>query len=182
MIEYRTVDIALEPGDKDSMKVGGYAARFNVPSLPLMIRGRQMREQIDPAAFDNSLNDPDISLYWQHDNSQPLATTLSGSLNMRTDEEGLIFDALLADTTLGRDAMELLRRGMVRQMSFGFTVREDKFDGDLRTLLDVDLAEISLVERAAYPQTNADARALSRSHLVTTQRIALRIKNLKGKL
>ncbi|CAB4186217.1 hypothetical protein UFOVP1137_27, partial [uncultured Caudovirales phage] len=39
MIEYRTVDIALEPGDKDSMKVGGYAARFNVPSLPLMIRG-----------------------------------------------------------------------------------------------------------------------------------------------
>ena len=122
-------------------------------------------------------NDPDISLYWQHDSSQPLATTLSGSLNMRTDEEGLIFDALLADTTLGRDAMELLHRGMVRQMSFGFTVREDKFDGDLRTLLDVDLAEISLVERAAYPQTNADARALSRSHSFITQRNALRIKN-----
>jgi HK97 family phage prohead protease len=78
--------------------------------------------------------------------------------------------------------MTLLRGGLVRQMSFGFTVREDKFDGDLRTLLDVDLAEISLVERAAYPQTNADARALSRSHLVTTKRIALRIKNLKGKL
>ena len=182
MIEYRTVDIALEPGDKDSMKVGGYAARFNVPSLPLMIRGRQMRDQIDPAAFDNSLNDPDRSMYWQHDNSEPLASTLSGSLNMRTDEEGLIFEALLPDTTLARDAMTLLRAGIVRQMSFGFTVREDKFDGDLRTLLDVDLAEISLVERAAYPQTNADARALSRSHLVTTPRIALRIKNLKGKL
>lgn len=181
MIEYRTVDISLEPGDEDGMKVGGYAARFNVPSLPLMIRGRQMREQIDPAAFNRSLDDPDISMYWQHDNSEPLASTLSGSLNMRTDAEGLIFEALLPDTTLARDAMTLLRAGIVRQMSFGFTVREDKYDGDLRTLLDVDLAEISLVERAAYPQTNADARSLSRLYSVT-QRNALRIRNWKGNL
>lgn len=180
-IEYRTVDIQLDKSDPNSMKVGGYAARFNVPSLPLMIRGKAMREKIDPNAFANSLENPDISLYWQHDNSEPLASTLSGTLNMRTDDQGLLFEAELPDTQLARDAMTLLRAGIVRQMSFGFDVRLDKIEGDVRTLLDVDLSEISLVERAAYPQASVNARALSRSRSLITQRTALRIKSLKGK-
>ena len=91
----------------------------------------------------------------------PLASTLSGTLNLRSDEDGLIFEADLPDTQLARDAMTLVRAGVVRQMSFGFFVREeDTTEPGVRILRDIDLKEISLVERAAYPAAGATARSL----------------------
>lgn len=171
MIEYRTVELEpLEEKDNNRMRLRGYAARFNTPSLPITVRGKTIREIVDPRAFDESLNDPDISLYFQHDASEPLASTLSGSLNMRTDDAGLLFEATLPDTQLARDAMALVRAKIVRQMSFGFVVREDKYEGDTRTLLNVDLSEISLVERAAYPETEV----VERSKCSVNNKIALK--------
>ena len=175
-LEYRTLraqDLSLGDPDATAMHISGYAARFNESSLPVLVRGEVMLEEIDPRAFDATLNDPDVSLYWQHDPSEPLASTLSGTLNLRTTDEGLLFDADLPQTTLARDAMALLRRGLVRQMSFGFRVVRESMNGRTRRLDEIELQEISLVERAAYPTAGASARSrtLSRDELALRTRL-----------
>jgi HK97 family phage prohead protease len=159
-MEYRTFDV--DETDTEKMRVSGYAAKYRSDSLPLTYQGREVIETIEPGAFDESLRSPDVSFYFQHDPQMPLASTLSGTLNLRSDQVGLAFEAQLANTQLGRDAMELLRVGIVRQMSFGFYVREeDMSQAGRRILRDIDLREISIVERAAYPEANIAARSIS---------------------
>jgi phage head maturation protease len=46
-------------------------------------------------------------------------------------------------------------------MSFGFFVRSDAWNGSERTLREVDLREVSIVQNGAYPQTSAEARTYS---------------------
>jgi len=166
-MEYRNFTIRQE--DANGLKLSGYAARYNCASLPMRnAAGAEFIEEIAYGAFDRSLQNPDVSFLWQHDAKMPLASTLSGTLNLRSDENGLQFEANLPDTQLARDAVTLVRAGVVRQMSFGFFVREcDETTPGKRILQDCDLREISLVERAAYPAAGATARSLS---LATKQR------------
>jgi HK97 family phage prohead protease len=62
--------------------------------------------------------------------------------------------------------VELMVRGDVSQMSFGFIVRgeewEERDEYDLRTVTDVDLFAVSVVTYPAYPQTDAAVRSLER--------------------
>lgn len=159
-IEYR--NFAIRSEDADGLKLAGYAARYNTPSLPMRnAAGQEFIEEIAYGAFDRSLQNPDVSFLWQHDGKMPLASTLSGTLNLRNDEAGLAFEANLPDTQLARDAVTLVRAGVVRQMSFGFFVRDcDESTPGKRILRDCDLREISLVERAAYPAAGASARSI----------------------
>jgi HK97 family phage prohead protease len=159
-MEYR--NFAIRSSDTDGLKLYGYAARYNSRSLPMRdAAGAEFVEEIAYGAFDRSLQNPDVSFLWQHDSKMPLASTLSGTLNLRSDKDGLTFEANLPDTQLARDAVTLVRAGVVRKMSFGFFVREeDKSKPGVRILRDLDLREISLVERAAYPAAGATARSL----------------------
>lgn len=164
MMEYRNFDIDDATTDKETnaLRLRGYAARYNTDSLPMDYKGETVVESIAPGAFDRTLEDPDVSLFWQHDPKMPLASTLSGTLNLRSDDNGLAFDATLPDTQLARDAMTLVRAGVVRQMSFGFFVREDDTSTPGRRILrDIDLREISIVERAAYSAAGVSARSFS---------------------
>jgi HK97 family phage prohead protease len=135
----------------DGRSFTGYAALFNTPSLPL-----PFTEYIRPGAFKRSLQSRNrMMLLWNHDTSNPLASTRNGSLQMVEDERGLKVTATLPDTTLGRDISELVRTGVVDSMSFGFSVKRDTWtqDGQTRYLEDVTLYEVSLVSTPAYEAT-----------------------------
>lgn len=122
-------------------------------------------EQIAPGAFDRALaEDQDVRFLVDHDPSRVLARTASGTLSLSSDKKGLLVDADIADTSIGRDLRVLLERGDVSQMSFGFVVTRDEWamqkDGtELRTIHDVDLFDVSAVTFPAYPQTDAAIRA-----------------------
>jgi HK97 family phage prohead protease len=138
---------------EEGMTFSGYAAVFNSDSLPL-----PFTERIAPGAFRGSLrNRNDIKLLWNHDSGQPLASTRAGNLRLTEDERGLYVEATLADTTVGRDARELISKGIVDSMSFGFTVarngEEWSDDGQVRTLTKISLHEVSIVSFPAYPGT-----------------------------
>lgn len=149
--EIRTNHIELR-AEGDGRTFTGYAAVFGQPSLPL-----PFTEIVQPGAFKRSLQSRNrMMLLWNHDTSNPLASTRNGSLQMVEDARGLKVTATLPDTTLGRDIAELVRTGVVDAMSFGFSVKKDSWsqDGNTRYLEDVSLYEVSLVSTPAYEQTS----------------------------
>jgi len=94
---------------------------------------------------------------WNHESGQVLGSTRAGTLRMEEDSYGLRVTADLPDTTAGRDAAYLLKRGDIDSMSFGFSVPKDgdewSADGQERTLKSVRLHEVSIVAFPAYAAT-----------------------------
>jgi uncharacterized protein len=145
--------------DGDGMRLEGYAALFNSRSENL----GGFTETIRPGAFRASLKARnDIKLLWNHDSGAVMGSTRAGTLTLTEDERGLRVSATLPDTTYGRDARELVRRGDVTGFSFGFSMParggdEWSADGTERVLKSVRLHEVSLVAFPAYPETNGTA-------------------------
>lgn len=148
--EVRTNQIEMR-AEGDGRTFTGYASVFNQPSEPL-----PFIEYVRPGAFKRSLQSRNrMMLLWNHDTSNPLASTRNGSLQLVEDNFGLKVTATLPDTTLGRDISELVRTGVIDSMSFGFSVKKDSWssDGQTRYLEDVTLFEVSLVSSPAYTST-----------------------------
>jgi HK97 family phage prohead protease len=154
-VEQRTNTAQFEIREtEDGMTFEGYAAIFDSPSEPL-----PFIERIKRGAFNRSLKQArnDIKLLWNHDTSSVLGSTRAGTLKMYEDERGLKVTATLPNTTQGRDAAVLLKRGDVDSMSFGFSVPAggDSWneDGSERLLKSVRLHEVSIVAFPAYTST-----------------------------
>jgi phage head maturation protease len=62
--------------------LAGYAAVYNEQSRELVEGGRAFTERIAPGAFGESVRG-DVKLYYNHDASQPLARTTSGTLQLQ---------------------------------------------------------------------------------------------------
>jgi HK97 family phage prohead protease len=151
-METRTNITEIEVREEgDGMTFTGYAAVFDSPSEPL-----PFIETIQRGAFKKSLRlRNDIKFLWNHDAGEILGSTRAKTLRLYEDERGLRVEGLLPNTSRGRDVAELLRRGDIDSMSFGFSVIRDDWssDGSQRTLKDVRLHEVSLVAWPAYTAT-----------------------------
>lgn len=150
----------------DGMTFEGYAAVFNSRSENL----GGFTEFVSPGAFTRSLKSRnDVKLLWNHDSGQVLGSTRARTLTLTEDARGLKVTAQLPNTQLGRDTAELLKRGDVDAMSFGFNVIKDKWNaqGDERTLEAVRLFEVSIVAFPAYSATAGTATVRSLEKLAT---------------
>jgi HK97 family phage prohead protease len=156
-IERRTFtikNVEARQAEDGTMRLSGYAAVFNDDSVPL-----PFIERIKRGAFNRSLKQArnDIKLLWNHDTSAVLGSTRAGTLKLVEDERGLRVSATLPNTTSGRDAAVLLKRGDVDSMSFGFSVPAGgdtwNQEGTERTLKSVRLHEVSIVAFPAYTST-----------------------------
>ena len=163
-VQFSEFEIRSTTGDdSDYMSFRGYAAVFNSPSQPL-----PFTEMVMSGAFKKSLRSRNnVRMYLNHDSSMLLATTRAGTLRLEEDSKGLLVDADLPPTTVGRDLSILMQRGDVDSMSFGFSVPRggDKFsdDGSTRELREVRLYEVSVVTGfPAYEATSASVRSLDK--------------------
>lgn len=148
--------------DGDGMTFVGYAAKFNSPSEDL----GGFVETIEPGAFRRSLRSRnDVKLLVNHDTGRVLASSRSGTLRLQEDEVGLRVEASLPNTSDGRDMAELLKRGDLNKMSFGFAVQKDSWNNEMteRTLKSVRLFEVSIVAFPAYSATEAMVRSLDKA-------------------
>lgn len=141
--------------------VEGYALKFNTESRNL----GGFIETITPEALEG-VDLSDVRCFLDHDSSKLLGRTSSGTLKLNVDETGLYFRCVLPNTSVGRDAMELVTRGDLNQCSFGFTVEQDTWakgnDIMMRSINKIgNLFEISLVSIPAYDDT--DVRVAQRS-------------------
>ena len=153
-IETRVNTTQLEIREEaDGMTFSGYAAVFDSPSEPL-----PFIERIQRGAFRKSLRSRnDVKFLYNHDSGEILGSTRAKTLNLYEDERGLRVEGTLPNTSRGRDVAELLRRGDLDSMSFGFSVPAGgdtwSADGTERTLKSVRLLEVSLVAWPAYTAT-----------------------------
>lgn len=162
-IEYRA--------DPDSPKFEGYAALFNTQTEIF----KDFFEVVAPGAFARALKEKqDVRALVDHDPSKILGRTTAGTLQLREDKTGLRSTILPPNTQLGRDTKTSLERGDISQMSFAFRVVkqewEDKGEITVRTLLDVDLFDVSIVTYPAYPDTTVAVRC--RDSWLSNRRLA----------
>ena len=150
-----------DDGEGKKKTLSGYAAKFEKLSEPLY----GFKEKIRRGAFSESLKSNNIRALWNHNTDWVLGNTKTGTLRLKEDDTGLKFEIDLPDTTVGRDAGVSVSRGDVDGMSFAFETRKQEWDEKnpnnvVRTLIDVDLKEISPTAFPAYPQTKVTARSV----------------------
>ncbi|CAM5194154.1 phage major capsid protein [Lysinibacillus sphaericus] len=159
-IEKRTQVSQLEVRQLENnagLTVSGYAVRFNEPSQPLEYG---FQEVIKPGAFTESLKTRNIVALHQHDDKQLLGSTQAKSLRLEERADGIYFELDLLETR--KELYELVKRGDLANMSFGFTVADEKFNRngnqDMREVRKGTLYEVSLVHTPAYPTSTVVAQ------------------------
>jgi len=140
-------------------------------AVPTVLRdGRQrLREVFEARAFGKSLAEGgEVHFLVHHDFDRPLASRSAGSLDVKDDDDALVFEARLSPGMGGvgyvRDFLGTLESGLVGGVSPGFQIPEGgetvtrDADGLLRTVRAANLVEISAVTRPAYPASQIEAR------------------------
>lgn len=157
--EVRTipVEIRAQEGEDGRRVIEGRAIVYNAWSEDL----GGFRERL---ANGSAKLEDDLLALFDHDTSMVLGRTTAGTLEARDDGAGVIMLAYPPDTTWANDLLVSMDRGDIRQMSFRLRVNDDTWeigaDGlPERTILDMDVSELSVVSMPAYPQTSANARS-----------------------
>lgn len=164
-------------------KLIGHASVFN----QVADVGRHW-EQVGPKAFERVLKDPatDARALRDHNPSMVLGRQSANTLRLSTDDEGLVFDVDLPDTSYANDLRVLVDRGDVTGASFGFIPGDDNWskapDGrQLRTHESVArLVDVSAVTFPAYEGAGVSLRAVDfgRTNSNRTRLIQIRIEQL----
>ena len=162
----RCTSIDFQTRDDGGRKIiSGYFARFD--DQYDMYGDGSLIERIDRHAFDKVLAaGKDVRFLYNHDSSNVLARTGSGSGRLWTDDIGLAGEIEInMDDSMARDVYARVLRGDVSQCSFGFFVRDERITRDqgkvIFTVLEADLMEVSIVAFPAYEKTGVKARRAS---------------------
>jgi HK97 family phage prohead protease len=135
-----------------------YAIVFDQLSRDLWEDGVMFRERILTGALDGAdLSNVVATLF--HDKTKILGRTKAGTLTLKVDEYGLLATITLGNTQLHRDAIELVKRGDLFECSFiGLVTDWSDAEEDgvmVRTIKRISLLrDVSIVDNAAYPNTN----------------------------
>ncbi|TCP32180.1 prohead peptidase [Scopulibacillus darangshiensis] len=163
-IRYLTVPkLDVRTQDDGTMSIGGYVVKWDQRSG--LIWG-EFYERVAKGAFAKSLEENTIKALWNHRMDYVLGSNNNKTLRLEEDSAGLRFEIDLPNNSWGKDAYESISRGDVDGVSFGFNVRSDSWqyikDEDIyeRTLLDVDLREVSPTPFPAYPDSKVAKRSL----------------------
>lgn len=152
--EYRSMKIERRENPENDFKVRGYASTFE-PYVLYSYDGIDYSEKIDRNAFDDA-DLSDVIFLYNHE-GMVHARKKNGTLALGTDNHGLWTETDLSSTTQSRELFEAINSGLVDQMSFAFTVKEDAYDREThtRTILKIGkVYDVSAVSIPANPGTD----------------------------
>lgn len=126
--EYRNFNsFALKRSDNesDSFIVEGYASTFEEYTL-FDFGDEEWREKIEPEAFKEA----DLSdvVFLRDHAGQVFARTKNNTIALMSDDKGLFSRTDLSSTSAARGMYEDIDAGLYSQMSFAFTVAEQRFE------------------------------------------------------
>ena len=165
--EYRAFQVNAQDDEK---RVTGYATTFDEPYTLYSDGDYEVREVIDPSAFDNC-DMSDVIMQYNHE-GRVFARLSNGTLKLNIDKsKGLEIDADLDGTELGRQVYEEIKGGYTNRMSMGFKVDKSadvwtrqETDGktieERRVMSVVKLFDVSAVSIPANPGTSIEARSI----------------------
>jgi HK97 family phage major capsid protein/HK97 family phage prohead protease len=163
-MELRFNQSDIQTNEDDSMTVRGYVNKTEHYS-ELLGHSKRFKEKIAKGAFSNAIRKAkEIHFLAEHDNKQILASTRNGSLQLSEDENGLYMSATISPTSWGKDYYQLIKSGIMRNMSFGFRAIKDSWRnrGDYfeRTVNELELFEVSVVRDPVYSNSTIAARGI----------------------
>lgn len=140
-MRYKTMPFEIKAVDEDEGTFEGYAAAFgNVDSYG---------DVIEKGAFKKTIkeNFARIKVAWQHMWWEPIGRPLE----LREDDHGLWQKSKVSLTQQGRDALTLMRDGVVTELSIGYRVVKAAFDkeAEVYRIKELQLWEFSPVTWAA---------------------------------
>ena len=161
--------VRIEKRDGQPTKIVGYAAvvyRADDPGTQYELYSGHV-ERIQPGAFKRAIDEADdVRGLYNHEPSQILGRTKSGTMRLSEDETGLRYEIDVPDTQVGRDVVTSIERGDVTGSSFAFAVSEGgseiRKDGQVtvREITGVDLYDSGPVTYPAYDATTTGLRAI----------------------
>lgn len=161
--EYRKMTLEVKEIEESDYNVSGYATTFDQPYVLYHTEnGKPVKEQVDRHAFDNT-DQSDVIMQYDHE-GRVFARVSNDTLKLTVDDHGLLVDAYLGGTEIGRNLYEEIKGGYTNKMSFGFTVADDDIaedkDGYLRTIRSIGkLYDVSAVSLPANDYTEISARS-----------------------
>ena len=156
--EYRSAGM-MEPQGEESYIVEGYASTFE-PYVLYSYDGIDYSEKIDRHAFD-AADMSDVIMQYDH-SGRVFARKSNGTLQIITDDHGLKIRADLSKTSGSRALYEDIKAGLIKEMSFAFTVAEQSYNSETHTrnvLKIKKVYDVSAVSIPANPSTDIAARS-----------------------
>ena len=191
--EYRDMTMEIRSAETEDVEqekrkvVTGYASTFNEPYTLYENDDWRFDEVVDARAFDNT-DMSDVIMQYDHE-GRVFARISNNTLTVTPDERGLLIEADLGGTELGRQLFEEIRGGYTNKMSFGFTVdgeevRDTKApDGKaltVRTITSVrKLYDVSAVSLPANDATSISVRTLTDGEIERIQAERLEAEKLE---
>ena len=173
--EYRDMTMEIRSAENEEVEqeerkvVTGYASTFNEPYTLYEDDDWKFEEVVDSRAFDNT-DMSDVIMQYDHE-GRVFARMSNNTLTVVPDEKGLLIEADLSGTELGRQLFEEIKGGYTNKMSFGFTVDGEEVrdiknaDGKtvtVRTITSVrKLYDVSAVSLPANDATSISVRTLT---------------------
>ena len=195
--EYRDMTLSVVDIDddqeqeeqKDEKVVRGYASTFNEPYTLFENDSLVYQEQVDRDAFSGT-DMTDVIMQYNHE-GRVFARTSNNTLNISTDDKGLLIEANLGGTEIGRNLFEEIQGGYTNKMSFGFTVdaddesRDEDSDGRIRITRTIKhvrkLYDVSAVSIPANDATSISVRNLTNGVIEQIQAERLEAEKLELK-
>lgn len=108
---------------------------------------------------------------FDHDTSMVVGRVSAGTMEVRSDSNGVSFTAYPPDTTWAKDLLVSMKRGDIRGCSFRMMVNEDAWyveQGQVcRDVLSAEISELTITSMPAYPATTAEARSHAQELAIT---------------
>ena len=184
-MEVRTAEEVEIPDERKI--VTGYASTFNEPYTLYENDDWRFNEVVDARAFDNT-DMSDVIMQYDHE-GRVFARMSNNTLTVIPDERGLLIEADLGGTELGRQLFEEIRGGYTNKMSFGFTVDGEDYldtkdtdgkDLTVRTITSVrKLYDVSAVSLPANDATSISVRNLTDGEIERIQAERLEAEKLE---
>lgn len=118
------------------------------------------RERMTPGSVQ--LSNDMVGLF-DHDTSMVVGRVSAGTMEVRSDKNGVAFTAYPPDTTWAKDLLVSMKRGDIKGCSFRMMVNEDAWYVDngqvCRDILSAEISELTITSMPAYPATTAEARS-----------------------
>ena len=173
--EYRDMTMEIRSAETEEVEqedrkiVTGYASTFNEPYTLYEDDEWRFVEVVDARAFDNT-DMSDVIMQYDHE-GRVFARMSNNTLRVIPDERGLLIEADLGGTELGRQLFEEIEGGYTNKMSFGFTVDGEEVRDiknaagktvTVRTITSVrKLYDVSAVSLPANDATSISVRTLT---------------------